>query len=209
MKRRSVVIIGAVAILGMLSAVYKNRPIDHVVRVFAVSGVALPAFWFGLVLQMVFAAQMDWLPTSGRLDVSSPPPPPFTRMYLVDSLLAGDWATFRDAFAHAVLPALVLSLPCLASIVRVNRSEMIEVLASDYITAARAHGVAPLRVVAVYALAGLHIKEVGLEHSGNMRPRRSPSFWSRYIGTDGGRASQRLSDKAHAHFRSAQFSLHC
>lgn len=138
--------------LGMLSAVYKNRPIDHFVRVFAVSGVALPAFWFGLVLQLVFAAQLDLLPTSGRLDIASPPPPPVTRMYLIDSLLAGDWATFADAFAHAVLPALVLSLPCLASIVRVNRSEMVEVLASDYITAARAHGLAPWRVVAVYAL---------------------------------------------------------
>jgi peptide/nickel transport system permease protein len=138
--------------LGMISAVYKNRPVDHLVRVFAVSGVALPAFWFGLVLQLVFAAQLDLLPTSGRLDIASPPPPPVTRMYLIDSIIAGDWATFRDALAHAVLPALVLSLPCLASIVRVNRSEMVEVLASDYITAARAHGLAPWRVVAVYAL---------------------------------------------------------
>ncbi|MBL8838894.1 MAG: ABC transporter permease [Alphaproteobacteria bacterium] len=138
--------------LGMLSAVYKNRPFDHLVRVFAVSGVALPAFWFGLVLQLTFAAQLELLPTSGRLDIASPPPPPVTRMFLVDSLLAGDWQTFADAFAHAILPAIVLSFPCLASILRVNRAEMVEVLSADYIVAARAHGVSPWRIVAVHAL---------------------------------------------------------
>ena len=138
--------------LGMLSAVYKNRPFDQIVRVFAVSGVALPAFWFGLVLQLAFAAQLDLLPTSGRLDIASPPPPPVTRMYIVDAILAADWPTLWDALAHSVLPAIVLSCPCLASILRVNRAEMVEVLSSDYIVAARAHGVTPWRIVAVHAL---------------------------------------------------------
>ncbi len=59
---------------------------------------------------------------------------------------------FAEALSYAALPALVLSLPCLASILRVNRSEMVEALRSDYITAARAHGVAPWRIVAVHAL---------------------------------------------------------
>ncbi len=137
---------------GMLSAVLKNRAPDHMTRFVAVSLVALPAFWFGILLQLLFSVQLEWLPTSGRLEVSTPPPPLLTGMLLLDSLVAGEWATFRDAASHAVLPALVLSFPCLASILRVNRAEMIEVLASDYITAARAHGVSRLRVICVHAL---------------------------------------------------------
>ncbi|WP_376088869.1 ABC transporter permease [Roseomonas sp. CCTCC AB2023176] len=137
---------------GMLSAVMKNRAPDHATRFVAVSLVALPAFWFGILLQLAFSVWLEWLPTSGRLEVSTLPPPPVTNLLLLDSLIAGQWATFRDASAHAVLPALVLSFPCLASILRVNRAEMIEVLSSDYITAARAHGVSPWRVVCVHAL---------------------------------------------------------
>jgi peptide/nickel transport system permease protein len=138
--------------LGMLSAVLKNRAPDHATRFIAVSLVALPAFWFGILLQLLFAVQLEWLPTSGRLDITTPPPPFITGMLLVDSLLAGEWSTFTDALRHAVLPALVLSFPCLASILRVNRAEMIEVLSSDYVTAARAHGISRLRVVCVLAL---------------------------------------------------------
>ncbi|WP_439579924.1 ABC transporter permease [Elioraea sp.] len=138
--------------LGMLSAALKNRAPDHATRFIAVSLIALPAFWFGILLQLLFSVNLEWLPTSGRLEVATPVPPFVTGMYLVDSLLAGQGETFRDALAHAVLPALVLSFPCLASILRVNRAEMIEVLSSDYVTAARAHGVSPMRVICVHAL---------------------------------------------------------
>ena len=146
--------LGAVAgvALGMASAVKRNRGFDHVTRFAAVSLVALPAFWFGILLQLIFAVQLEWLPTSGRLDAATPPPRFITGLYTIDSVLAGDWKTFGDALRHAVLPALVLSFPCLASILRVNRAEMIEALSSDYITAARANGLSRLRIVAVHAL---------------------------------------------------------
>jgi peptide/nickel transport system permease protein len=138
--------------LGMASAVLKNTATDHATRFVAVSLVALPAFWFGILLQLLFSVQLEWLPTSGRLDIATPPPPVVIGMMLVDSLLAGQWESFLDAMRHAVLPALVLSFPCLASILRVNRAEMIEVLSADYVTAARAHGISRLRVVCVHAL---------------------------------------------------------
>ena len=138
--------------LGMLSAVYRDRWFDHFTRIFSVSGVALPAFWLGLLLQLYFSVHLDWLPVSGRLDLVTPPPEPITHLLLVDSLLRGEFATFIHALQHIVLPAMVLSFPCLASILRVNRAEMLEVLGSDYITAARANGISRLRIVAVYAL---------------------------------------------------------
>ena len=138
--------------LGMLSAVYRDRWFDHLTRIVSVSGVALPAFWLGLLLQLYFSVHLEWLPVSGRLDLVTPPPAPITHLLLVDSLLRGDFATFVQALQHIVLPAMVLSFPCLASILRVNRAEMLEVLGSDYITAARANGISRLRIVAVYAL---------------------------------------------------------
>jgi peptide/nickel transport system permease protein len=148
--------------LGMLAAVRRNSWLDHATRIAAVSGIALPAFWFGLLLQLLFAVQLGWLPTSGRLEVGTAVPPAVTNMYLVDSLLAGDLATFGEALGHAVLPAIVLAFPCLASIVRVNRAEMIEVLGSDYVLAARAHGVARARVVGVLALRNAMLPTLAL-----------------------------------------------
>jgi peptide/nickel transport system permease protein len=136
--------------MGMVSAVLKNRAPDHATRFVAVSLVALPAFWFGILLQLLFSVQLEWLPTSGRMDVA--PPPFVTGMLLVDSLLVAEWESFGNALSHAILPALVLSFPCLASILRVNRAEMIEVLSADYVTAAKAHGISRLRVICVHAL---------------------------------------------------------
>ena len=80
------------------------------------------------------------------------PPDTITGFYTIDSLLHGDVDTFLSALSCMLLPALALSFPALASIIRVNRAEMLEVLRQDYIVAARAHGVAPWRVIAKYAL---------------------------------------------------------
>jgi peptide/nickel transport system permease protein len=138
--------------LGMLAAVRRNHPFDHAIRVLAVSGVALPAFWAALLLQLLFSVRLGWLPTSGQLSVATAPPPAFTGMILVDALLAGQWDVFTEALQYAILPAFVLALPSLAAILRVNRAEMIEVLGSDYVTAARAHGVPAWRVIGWLAL---------------------------------------------------------
>ena len=138
--------------LGVLAAVRRNRPFDHAVRMLAVSGVALPAFWAALLLQLVFAVHLGWLPTSGQLSVATAPPAPVSGMILLDALLAWDWPTFWEAAQYAQLPAFVLALPSIAAIVRVNRAEMIEVLGADYVTAARAHGVSPWRVIGWLAL---------------------------------------------------------
>lgn len=138
--------------LGMLSAVYRDGVLDQVVRLFSMSGVAVPAFWLGIVLQLWFSVDLGILPVSGRLSIITRPPEPITHLLLVDTLLRGQWHTFVEALRHIILPAFVLSLPCLASILRVNRAEMIEVLNSDHITAARAYGLSSFRVVAIYAL---------------------------------------------------------
>jgi peptide/nickel transport system permease protein len=148
--------------LGMIAATRRNGAVDHATRIFAISGVAMPAFWFGIVLQLFFGVYLGWLPTSGRLPVTVPEPPAITRFLIIDSLLAGQWPVALEAMRHAALPALVLALPCLASIVRVHRSEMIEALSADYVTCARAHGVRERRVVGVLALRNALIPTLAL-----------------------------------------------
>ena len=138
--------------LGMLSAVSKDTWVDHLVRMVSVSGVAVPAFWLGLMLQLLVALHLGWLPLGGRLRLTTLPPEPLTHLLLVDAFLRGQWATLADAVRHAVLPAVTLCFPALASIMRVNRAEMIEVLRQDYITNARAQGLSSFRVVTRHAL---------------------------------------------------------
>jgi peptide/nickel transport system permease protein len=148
--------------LGMLSAVYQNTWVDHLTRIVSVSGVALPAFWLGLMLQLFVALHLGWLPLGGRLNITTPPPAPMTHLLFVDALARGEWATFRDALAHAVLPVVTLCFPALASIMRVNRAEMIETLRQDYIRTARASGMASFRVVTRYALRNAMIPTLSM-----------------------------------------------
>jgi peptide/nickel transport system permease protein len=148
--------------LGMLSAVYRDTWIDHWTRIVSVSGVALPAFWLGLMLQLVLALHLGWLPLGGRLGLTATPPAPITHLLLVDAVLRGQWRSLADALAHAVLPVVTLGFPALASIVRVNRAEMLETLGQDYITTARAQGFSRFRVVTRYALRNAMIPTVSM-----------------------------------------------
>lgn len=138
--------------LGMLGAVFQNRLPDHSIRFLAVSGVALPMFWLGLMLQWYLSLELDLFPLGGRLGIMTPRPETITGLLTVDALLEGNFHIFREAVWHLVLPGLALSLPALASIIRVNRAEMLETLNKDYILNARAQGIGPFRIVGAYAL---------------------------------------------------------
>ena len=138
--------------LGVLAAVHQNRPADHVIRLVTVSGVAMPMFWLGLMLQLYFSLHLGWFPLGSRLGMLTEPPGAITHLLLVDTLLRGQFGAFAEAVHHMILPAVALCFPALASIIRVNRAEMLETLNQDYITNATAHGLPRGRIVAVYAL---------------------------------------------------------
>jgi peptide/nickel transport system permease protein len=142
---------GGVA-LGVAAAAWRDRPIDHAIRIFTVSGVAAPTFWLAILLQLFFAVKLGWLPVTGRLGLVTEKPPPITHLLLVDSVLRGYWGAAREALAHLVLPAIVLAFPCLASITRVARAEMIETLSTDYVLSARAQGLGAFSVQIKHAL---------------------------------------------------------
>jgi peptide/nickel transport system permease protein len=148
--------------LGILSAVYRDTWVDQLTRVVSVSGIAVPAFWAGLMLQLLLALHLGLLPLGGRLGLMTAPPTPLTHLLYVDALLGGHWRVLGDALAHAVLPTVTLCFPALASIVRVNRAEMLETLKQDYIVNARAQGVSELRIVARYALKNAMIPTLAM-----------------------------------------------
>lgn len=146
-----IAVVGGVG-LGTWAAVRSNGWVDNLVRLFAVSGVALPMFWLGLLLQLFFAAKLGLLPVSGRVGLMADLPPPVTHFLFIDSLIAGKWATIGNALAHLALPAFVLALPSLASITRLTRAEMMETLSSDYVLGARARGLSARNIHLRHAL---------------------------------------------------------
>jgi peptide/nickel transport system permease protein len=138
--------------LGILSAVNQNSWLDHTIRIISVSGVGVPMFWLGLMLQLYFALHLGWFPLGGQLEIMTDPPTPITHLLVFDSLFRLQFDVTLEALHHMVLPALTLCFPALASIARVNRAEMIECLGEDYITNAQAQGISSFRIVALYAL---------------------------------------------------------
>lgn len=130
--------------LGVMAALRQHRGVDQVTRVVALLGVAMPRFWLGILLQLLFALVWRVLPAVGR---GEPAPPVLTGFRLVDSLLAGDGAAWVASLEALILPALTLSLGALAQIMRLTRAAMIQEGWRDYILAARAFGL-PERLVA-------------------------------------------------------------
>ncbi|MFZ2199036.1 MAG: ABC transporter permease [Thermodesulfovibrionales bacterium] len=110
-------------LLGLLSAIRKNRVSDSLITVFSVTGLSVPVFWSGLMLMLLFSLKLKVLPPSGT-----------------------------GGMRYLILPALTLSLPALASIVRVTRVSVLEVMELPFIRTARAKGIKENRVNMVHIL---------------------------------------------------------
>ncbi len=134
--------------LGVLSAVHRDTAIDHVGRVVGVTGIAMPSFWTGLILIYVFFYLFDIAPAPlGRLGPGVAPPPPITGMYVIDSLLTGNWRALWSALGQLALPAATLGFSVMAPLARMVRATMLEILESDYVKAAWAAGLPRRRVI--------------------------------------------------------------
>ncbi len=138
--------------LGIFSAVYRNKWIDHFSRIFSILGVSMPVFWTGLILLLVFYYILGWLPGTGQLSLFVIPPERITGMILVDSLLTGNWEAFWNGLRHIILPAAVLGYAATASIARITRASMLDVLTQDYIRTAKAKGMSKKVVIYRHAL---------------------------------------------------------
>ncbi len=138
---------------GILSATRADQPIDHIVRIFHIGSFAIPLFWLGLMLQVIFAVKLGWLPVASRLGgriaftFQS-----ITGFYLLDSLLGGNTKVIADVAKHLVLPAITLGFAQAGLLGRMSRASMLEVLDQDYVTTARAKGLKERIVVMSHAL---------------------------------------------------------
>jgi peptide/nickel transport system permease protein len=144
-------------ILGVIAAVNHNNYIDHVTRVFSIVGWSFPDFVLGLLLLMIFYANLGWFPPGRVSDwanqvVMSEGFRNYTKMITVDSLLNLRLDVFWDAAKHMILPVITLAYLWWALQMRVTRSSMLETLRQDYITTARAKGVNDRTVVRTHAL---------------------------------------------------------
>ena len=136
---------------GVVSATWRGSVVDHAARVFSLVGISMPIFWLGLVLIWLFAVQLQWLPSDGRLDATTRYAP-LTGFVLLDAALQGRGDLAVTALRHLVLPALALSTVPMAIIARMTRSSMLEVLRQDYIRTARAKGLKEYLVTTRHAL---------------------------------------------------------
>jgi len=144
--------LGIAVPLGILAAIREGSWIDHLCRVIVTTGVSLPVFFTGLLLVYLFYFRLGWSPAPlGRLDVFYSAPPQVTGFYLIDSLIARDFETFRAALAQLILPAATLAIFSLAPLARITRGSMLAVMGSDFVRTARASGLTPKTVILTYA----------------------------------------------------------
>ncbi|HET6948126.1 MAG TPA: ABC transporter permease [bacterium] len=141
---------------GVLAAVRQNSWFDGFSMFAALFGFSMPIFWLGIMLILLFAWQLGWFPISGRLDFAIELQR-VSNFYVIDALVARNWAALTDALRHLVLPAVTLSTVPLAIIARMTRSSLLEVLRQDYVRTARAKGLAERRVVLAHALRNASI----------------------------------------------------
>lgn len=141
--------------LGVISARWQGKPTDILVRVIAIIGVSMPAFYLGLLLQIFFFRRLDLLPLAGRFSNDlrfTNPIESVTNFMLLDAIISSNWIALKDVVYHLVLPALTLAAYPAGLIARMTRATMLEVLEQDYIRTARAYGIRESVVVYLYAL---------------------------------------------------------
>jgi peptide/nickel transport system permease protein len=132
--------------LGVMAAIYRNTWVDNLLRVISLIGVVTPGFVLAIMLQLVAAHYLGFLPVTGRLDGGIDFEANFTGLLLIDGTLAGRFDVVLDAIKHLFLPAIALSAAGIGQVMRITRTAMIEVSSRDFVEATRANGI-PEKVV--------------------------------------------------------------
>lgn len=130
-------------VLGVLASRKPGGILDAVIRFLAIGGISMPAFWLGLLLQVLFVGRLGILPATGQFSkelafVSAVAH--VTGFPYFDSFITGNWVAWSDGMAHLILPMLTLGAYPLGLIARMTRASMLEVQSQDYIFTAEAYG---------------------------------------------------------------------
>jgi len=139
--------------LGAFAASRRRTAEDFGIRLYGNIVYCIPVYWMGLMLQLIFGIWLGWLPIAGRTS-----PRTFVSMfertgfYILDTLLAGNMQALGDVLIHLILPSITLGIVLSGVFVRLTRANMLDVLKSDYVLAARARGIPEKKVVYKHAL---------------------------------------------------------
>ena len=145
--------------LGIVAARKRNKWPDQVTRFVSLIGVSTPNFWFGLIILLVFYYLLGGV-GPGRVTSAAYEPTRITGLYLIDSLVTGNWSAFVNCLRHIIMPAFALGFFGIGIVTRMMRSSMIDTLSKDYIKAARARGLSLFRVITNHALRNSFIPVV-------------------------------------------------
>lgn len=138
--------------IGMMSASKPNTGWDAGGRLFGIITYSVPAFWAGMILQLIFGVQLGWFPLGTRFPVTITPPPTITGLYTLDSLLSGNIPQFFTALHHLALPSITLGILISGIFERIVRVNLKQTLQADYVEAARARGIPERRILISHAL---------------------------------------------------------
>lgn len=138
--------------LGIIAAVKQDMFWDHLIRLFSLAGLSVPAFFFSMGALFVFYHILHVLPAPGRISLTVFPQTPITGVLLLDSLLYRDAAVFWDALRHLLLPAATLGYLSAAPLVRLTRASMLATLRKEYLRTARVKGLSEWTVICKHAL---------------------------------------------------------
>lgn len=141
---------------GIISAWKQNSWFDYIFMLIALIGVSMPIFWLGLMEQWLFSLKLGWLPSIGRMDQRNPVEA-VTNLYLLDSIISGQWHQLWTVVKHLILPSVALGTIPMAIIARMTRSSMLEVMSSDFVRTAKAKGLSQFFVVYKHALKNAFI----------------------------------------------------
>ncbi len=144
--------------LGAFAAKNRKKPIDYIIRLFSIFIYSIPIFFLGLIFQIVFGVQLDWLPLSGRMDsMLLTTFQSTTNFYVLDAIISHNWPALWSAVLHLIMPTLTLGLALTGVFIRLTRANMIEMLRSDFIAAGKARGISEKRLVYHHALRNTFI----------------------------------------------------
>jgi peptide/nickel transport system permease protein len=150
--------------LGRVAARYRDRLPDIGLRLFGVLAYAIPIFFLGLLLKLLFSIDLGWLPVDGRAspaaEIAINDVAPNTHIYLINAILYGDNSYLWDVIKHTILPAVTLGLYVTGIFLRLVRVNLLQTLRSDYVEAARARGIKESRVIRKHAFRNAMIPVV-------------------------------------------------
>jgi len=142
--------------IGLAAANHPGHWLSRTEKALSLTGVAIPIFWLGMLLQMYFSGSLNWLPLQGQRALPKPDKI-YSGLLLLDTLFNGEFDKFADALQHILMPALTLVAATFGIITRTVRNAAAQTLNQDYIRTAHAYGIRRRTVLYVYVLKNILI----------------------------------------------------